>query len=985
MFSFLLLVTITLTSFLLIRSGNRIVDDVIAETAQTISRDLSREVTRLLETPDIVNINGARSIQAGRIDYTDDDSISRFFMDAPQRRAEYSVSSIYFAEPSGRFIGVEIGGHRQALDSWDISISSYRTNGIYTDFEANPDGTVGAKIGEVKPYDPRVRPWYISALATPERAIWTDVYTDFNTGLATLTRAQAVLDGNDNLIGVVAVDLFLEHIQTFLSTLEMSENSEAFIVNANGLVLAAHAPAYTGELPSHNLKVAESPFQFLPSAVGEIGKLQHTPDGENYIFTRGRDYAETTNLNGKEGYLYSAAIGKQHGVDWTLGVFIPNSDFLQSVNEQMFKLVPLALVGLLLVGAALRLFLSVVIRPLEELRENANRIAAGNFNTDIDTSMGNEVGELARSIDSMQKSLSSTFTKLEDNVQELSKEKSRAVSTLSSISDGVVSIDRDQRVVYMNPAAQLLTGWEMNEVHLQRTSQVINIQYIDKSSRINHKELDHLLSSSDETEIEGLELMDRSGDTRPISFKVSPTTSDNGTSYGSVITFSDLTEKLLMTNELVHQATHDDLTGLVNRREFERLLELSLQVDRKATDTDTLLYLDLDQFKIVNDSCGHLAGDELLRQIAKNFEQCVRAGDVVARLGGDEFGILLRHCPLDQGILIAEKIIAGLEKFRFDWEQRSFRIGVSIGLLSIDSSNLSVGAVLSDVDSACYLAKEAGRNRIHLFAENDESIKKKRDELQWVDRIEQAIELGSFVLYAQKIQPTRNYSESRPHFEVLVRMIEDNGEFIPPGAFLPAAERYNLTTKIDQWVIENTFRWLAGNREFLSSLGVCFINMSGQSISDSSVSPFVLELLNRYKIPADQICFEVTETATIANLSTAIRIIDTLRERGCLFALDDFGTGLSSFEYLKNLNVDFIKIDGIFVRDIIANKYDQAIVNAINEIGKTLGLLTVAEFVETQELIEQLEEIGVDFVQGYGVCRPQPINEMLSVPFQRSA
>lgn len=832
LFICLLLATITLTSILLITSGNRIVGGVIAETAKTISRDLSGEVTRLLDTPDIVNQNGARSILAGRVDYSNDDSIASFFMDAHQRRAEYSVSSIYFAEPTGRFIGVEVGGHSQGLDAWNISISSEETNRIYTDFEANPDGSVGAKMGEIQPYDPRVRSWYTKALATPERAIWTDIYTDFNTNLATLTRAQAVQDEQGKLIGVLAVDLFLEHIQTFLSTLDMSANSEAFIFNANGWVLAAHAPAYTGAQPSHNLPISDSPFKYMPAAVD--------------IINGGDDQAVTVTINEQEGFLYSAAIGEEHGVDWTLGVYIPNSDFLQSVEEQVLKLAPLALIGLLLIGSALLVFLSVVIRPLEQIRASANKIASGNFNTKIDTSMGNEVGELARSIDTMQQSLKTSFA------------------------------------------------------------------------------------------------------------------------------------------DLVKLAAHDELTQLINRREFERLLALCLQRDRKSVDTDILLYLDLDQFKIVNDTCGHLAGDELLRQVSNIFEQCVLQGDVVARLGGDEFGVLLSHCESPYGMQVAENILDCLEKYRFGWEQHSFRIGVSIGLLLINSESSSVGTVLSNADSACYLAKETGRNRIQQFSENDVAIHERRNEVRWVEEINRAIDHNRFVLYTQRIMPTSIHADDRVHFEVLVRMLDDNGKIIPPSTFFPSAERYNLTSSIDRWVIENTFRWLNANLEFVSSMGVCSINLSAQSIGDTSIADFIMGRLDDYQLPAGQICFEVTETATIANLSSAVSIIDTLRERGCLFALDDFGSSLSSFEHLKNLHVDYLKIDSVFLRDLVGNEYDLAIVTSINKIGQTLGLVTVAEFVENQELVEKIEEIGLDFVQGFGVSRPRPIDELLPIQLKRT-
>ena len=981
LFSFLLLLTIALTSFLLVSSGNRIIGDVIAETAKTISRDLSREVTRLLETPDIVNINGARSILAGRVDYADDDSITRFFMDAPQRRAEYSVSSIYFAEPNGRFIGVEAGDPQQELDSWNVSISSHKTQGIYTDFEVNSDGSVGEKIGEVKPYDPRVRPWYVSAIVDPERAIWTDVYTDFNTNLATLTRAQAVRNDKGELLGVLAVDLFLEHIQMFLSSLETSSNAEVFIINDDGLVLAAHAPAYQGSQPGHNLPVSNSPFRFMPSAVAAMGELEKKFDletGEEKLnFTRGAEHAGNIKLQNTEGYLYSAGLGEAHGVNWTLGVFIPNSDFLQSVNEQVTKLLPLAILGLLLIGCSLRLFLSVLIRPLDELRKNANKIASGNFKTNIDTSMGNEVGELARSIETMRNNLHTSFVKLESNYQELSKEKSRVESTLGSISDGVVSIDSDHNVVYMNPAARDLTGYANLDSDSNSVSQIVKLKDTKRNSHLSSKELSQLLESESDSEVQGLELLDKAGASRHVSFKVAKNICVSGTEHGSVILLSDLTEKIHVTNKLVHQATHDELTGLVNRREFERLLEISLKESAEESSTDTLLYLDLDRFKIVNDSCGHIAGDELLRQIASKFLQSVRVGDVVARLGGDEFGIILKQCSKENGNLIATKILSSVKKYRFDWQQRSYRIGVSIGLMSLESQFRSVESVLSNIDSACYQAKEDGRNRIREYIENEDSIKKRCDEVPWIKKIDLAIDQGRFVLHAQEILPTSSCANEIIRFEVLVRMVNNEGAIIPPGCFFPAAERYSQASRIDYWVIDNTFSWLAKNRKIVSDASLCFINISTQSIIGAGFVEFLVDSLEKHDIPADQICFEFAETATIENLSSANDLFKCLRDLGFQIALDNFGSGLSSFEYLKNLSVNYLKIDEVYTQDFMQNEFNQAIVRSIREIGHTLSIKIIAEFVESDAVAEKMKEIGVDYVQGFQVCKPRPLDDLL--------
>jgi diguanylate cyclase (GGDEF)-like protein len=383
--------------------------------------------------------------------------------------------------------------------------------------------------------------------------------------------------------------------------------------------------------------------------------------------------------------------------------------------------------------------------------------------------------------------------------------------------------------------------------------------------------------------------------------------------------------------------------------------------------------MDLDQFKVVNDTCGHAAGDELLRQLGTLLLSRLRGSDALARLGGDEFGVLLTGCPLDQGQRLAEELRAAVREFRFVWAEKTFEVGVSIGAVGVTAASGSVSAVLSAADVACYAAKDLGRNRIHVYQESDLELARRRGEMQYVHRITKALAEDRLVLFAQDIVPVTPIPGAPQSMEVLVRMRDDGGALVPPNTFLPAAERYNLMPSIDRWVARTSFAWLATRPD--PAAFRLSINLSGTTLSDDAFLDFVRELFGTHAVPPAAICFEITETAAIANLATASRFIRELRQLGCLFALDDFGSGLSSFGYLKNLPVDFLKIDGSFVRDLLANPIDRAMVRAINEVGHAMGIRTIAEFVERPETLHVLAALGVDYAQGWAVGRPRPLAE----------
>ena len=450
---------------------------------------------------------------------------------------------------------------------------------------------------------------------------------------------------------------------------------------------------------------------------------------------------------------------------------------------------------------------------------------------------------------------------------------------------------------------------------------------------------------------------------------------DDGSVLGVEGIIRDITERKKNEKQLNYQATYDALTGLINRHEFEQRAVRLLSTLTTDSDEHALCFMDLDQFKVINDTCGHTAGDELLRQLGKVLQGAVSKRDTLARLGGDEFGVLMEHCTLDQAQRVASKLLKRIRDFQFSWEGQSFRVGVSIGLVAVTKSTPNFTELLKQADAACYMAKDLGRNRIHTYLPEDTELAQRQGEMQWVTRINQALEENRFCLYAQPIVPLNG--SNHKHYELLIRMVSESGEIIPPGAFLPAAERYGVMEKIDIWVIENAFSLLAANPEFVEKTHFIAINLSGQSLVDNDFLELITLQLEKSGVEASRICFEVTETVAISNLTAAIKFISRLKKIGCRFALDDFGSGLSSFGYLKNLPVDFLKIDGMFVKDIVNDPIDYAMVRSINDIGQVMGMQTIAEFVENNEIKGMLKAIGVNYVQGYGIGEPQPFVELL--------
>lgn len=462
-----------------------------------------------------------------------------------------------------------------------------------------------------------------------------------------------------------------------------------------------------------------------------------------------------------------------------------------------------------------------------------------------------------------------------------------------------------------------------------------------------------------------------------VQFFIHPVFDDNGEPEYLVIEGQDITERSDHEQKLNYQASHDVLTGLTNRHEFE--IELQHVLSNKNDDiSHAVLYLDLDSFKIINDTCGHVAGDELLRQIPALIESNIRASDTVSRLGGDEFGVILKSCDIEHAKQVSNNIIGAFNDFVFLWEDHTFRVGVSIGILMIQSPKPTLEDVVKKIDAACYAAKDTGRNRYYIYTESDESMQNQIVEMSWVSRIEDAVLNDGFVLYAQPIISLNDNEKSQLNYEFLVRMQEKDGTLIPPGAFLPAAERYNKIIGIDRWVINEAFKLLANHPKFVESIGYCSINLSSQVYANNELIDFIHHKFQENIGLENKICFEITETDAITNLTQAQKIINKFQKMGVRFALDDFGSGISSFGYLKNLPIDLIKIDGMFVKDIMDDPVDFAMVQSIHQMATVMGKETIAEFVENEGIALKLREIGVTYGQGYGLGIPRNTKDIVA-------
>ncbi len=557
----------------------------------------------------------------------------------------------------------------------------------------------------------------------------------------------------------------------------------------------------------------------------------------------------------------------------------------------------------------------------------------------------------------------------------------RLRATLDRMGDAVITTDLCGNVTYLNPLAEMMTGWRSEEAKGRPLQDVFHIIHTQTQERAPNP-VETILQGRVSAGLAPLTaLIQRSGKIFNIEDSAAPIWDQQGNIIGAVLIFHNATQATDMEARFAYQATHDTLTGLINRREFERLLEQALLSGEPGGCQHTLLHLDVDHFKIINDTNGHLAGDELLKQLTGILQARLHANDTLARVGGDEFGLLLESCPLEAALRVAGLLRQAVNEFAFSWkEETALKLGLSIGLVSFGGGE-NPPDILRMAEAACHLAKEKGRNRTQVYTAEDTRIVQLHGEMGWVGRIQKALAEERFVLYSQKILPLADGGQDGEHYEVLLRMLDPDGELVPPMAFIPAAERYGLMAPLDRWVISTAFTQYIRRHPHGKAMGTCAINLSAASICDESFHEFVLTQFAFFKVPPAGICFEITETAAIANLAEASQLICKLKEHGCRFSLDDFGSGMSSFAYLKLFPVDYLKIDGSFVKDMINNPIDRAMVEAINHIGHVMQICTIAEFVENAETLEALRTIGVDYAQGYGIERPR-LNELLSTDFR---
>ncbi|HEY0060824.1 MAG TPA: EAL domain-containing protein [Telluria sp.] len=552
-------------------------------------------------------------------------------------------------------------------------------------------------------------------------------------------------------------------------------------------------------------------------------------------------------------------------------------------------------------------------------------------------------------------------------------EQERALVTLAAITDGVITISRAGQVISINPTAERLTGVTDADARWRPFHELLRFDEAEGAASIAAAVEGCLQEQQNLPRLPHLTMLSPDGHHFTVETAVAPVRLADGQLIGAVVVLHDVTESKRLMRRLGFEASHDALTGLVNRREFETRLGRAIEHAQHAGgDTAALLYMDLDQFKIVNDTCGHAAGDDLLKLLAASYAEHVRERDTLARIGGDEFALIVEHCHVEEALAVAQKILDATRNFRYACKGQLFQLGVSIGLTPIDNATASVEEALRRADHACYIAKERGRNRIHVHYKGDLDLAQRRSDMHWVTRLSHAFQHNQLQLYYQPIMAL-DEGETTQHYEILLRLRNGSSGPIPPGVFLPAAERYDVILKIDRWVLRSTLEWLDTHPEHTEQLGTCSINLSRRSLADPSFHKFAADLIDAAKVPANKLCFEITEHGAIADMQKTIAFIEALSARGCRFSLDDFGTGMTSFSYLKQLPVNFIKIDGSFIQMMSSSAVDFEMVRFTNDISHMMGRKTIAEYVSNPEILAQLREIGVDFAQGYCIGKPRPL------------
>lgn len=599
--------------------------------------------------------------------------------------------------------------------------------------------------------------------------------------------------------------------------------------------------------------------------------------------------------------------------------------------------------------------------------------------------------------------------------RELFLERELAHVTLQSINEGIMTIDCDGCIKDLNPIAEKLTGCSSAAATGQKFSEVFSILE-EQTRNLQDGVLETVLQTGQVHYSPDRDLLrNRDGREFAIDYSIAPIRSSLGEIMGAVVVFRDVSESRRMAQQLSWQASYDPLTGLANRREFERYLRRAIATAKREKREHTLAFMDLDRFKIVNDTSGHIAGDELLRQVSMLLQDNLRQTDLIARFGGDEFAILLYGCQQEEAIPILQNLVDIIKGFRFVWQDKLFTLGASVGITAVTTNSSDITQMLSRADAACYVAKEQGRNRVYVYRSEDKYLRQPHGEMEWAGKIQEALEFGGFCLYYQTIVPLRcpkaagTFRDKRDktilrqdsvtklrqdsatskeikvaplepdyrqeHYEILLRLVDENNNLITPGVFMPAAERYQLMPTIDRWVVKTLFSMeeIWDNYRDHQRPSLFTINLSGASLNEESFWEFLTTQIALHKIPPHLLCFEITETVAISNITQTCRFIRQMRDLGCSFSLDDFGSGMSSFGYLKNLPVDYLKIDGEFIKDIVDSSTNAEIAAAIHRIGRVMGMQTIAEYVTNQEVWQKVLAIGIDYAQGYYINKPQPL------------
>ena len=554
----------------------------------------------------------------------------------------------------------------------------------------------------------------------------------------------------------------------------------------------------------------------------------------------------------------------------------------------------------------------------------------------------------------------------------LISDKEQAEITLQSIGEGVITTDTEGYVIYINPVAELLTGWRTEDASGEYISELLEI--VDESTRekIDDPVRECLLSNKPIYSSEHTILVRKDKVEYYIDYSVTPIRNKQNVITGTVLVFRDVTDKRILARDLIWQASHDALTGLINRREFENRLIKILNSTNTPDRQHALCYIDLDQFKIVNDSCGHLAGDSLLEKVARKLRAKTRETDTLARLGGDEFGVILYSCSLEKAKLIAESFRRHVEEIDFVWQEKHFRVGMSIGIVPITGDTNDISEVLQLADMACYMAKDAGRNQIHIYNQSDHKLLQRRGEMRWVDAIQDALERERLVLYVQEVRSV-NENNKTTVCELLLRLKQDDNLDISAARFLKTAERYHLLPKLDKWAIKACFEMLCYGHPVLNRTDIISINISGQSIADDRITDYIIKLAGEYEINPNKVCFEIEETTLINNPSAVNRFISQLHDRGFHFALDNFSSGLNLLDQINQLNLDYIKINGRLSEESTHRIINSAALDSMNKLCHLMGTKTIAKFVADEENLKSLEQIGIDYIQGFVISRPVPL------------